>query len=151
MSTEATTKEEILAQTLDKFWETFPPVWGYIRSHIRSTATEEFDISVEQFHLLRFIRRGHCSVSELADARNISRPAASHGVDALVNKGLVSRTPSKEDRRYIKLALTDAGNALLDHVFSNTREWMKDILVDFSREDLEQAMRGMEVLKRMIG
>lgn len=144
-------KEEILEQTLERFWETVPPLWGYIRSHIRGTATEKFDISVEQFHLLRFIRKGYCSVSELANARNISRPAISHGVDALVNKGLVSRETSQEDRRYIQLTLTEAGNALLDSVFSNTRAWMKDILEDFSQAELEQANRGMEVLKRMIG
>ena len=114
-------------------------------------ATENFDISVEQFHILRFIRRGHCSVSELANVRNISRPASSQGVDALVNKGLVTRTQSKEDRRYVELELTPEGNALLDSVFQNTREWMKESLETFSQDELELAMRGMEVLKKMIG
>lgn len=140
----------LLEKTLDKFWETVPPLWGYVRAHIRAVATEDFDISVEQFHILRFIRRGHGSVSELADVRNISRPAISQGVDALVNKGLVSRTQSREDRRYVNLELTPQGNALLDSVFQNTREWMKAILGSFSREELELAIRGMEVLNKML-
>lgn len=144
-------KNDLLEHTLDKFWETVPPLWGYIRSHIRMVATEQFDISVEQFHILRFIRRGYCSVSDLADVRNISRPAVSQGVDALVNKGLVTRTQSKEDRRFIELELSPEGNALLDSVFSETRGWMHLILDDFSPEDLEDAVRGMEVLKRMVG
>jgi DNA-binding MarR family transcriptional regulator len=143
-------ESQVLEQTLDRFWETIPPLWGYIRAHIRAVATENFDISVEQFHILRYIRRGHNSVSGLADARNISRPAISQGVDALVNKGLVTRTQSKEDRRYVELKLTPEGNALLDNVFQNTREWMKESLEVFSQEELEQAMRGMEVLKKMI-
>jgi len=141
----------LLEQTLDKFWETIPPLWGYIRAHIRAVATENFDISVEQFHILRFIRRGHSSVSGLADARNISRPAISQGVDTLVHKGLVTRMQSKEDRRYVELELTPEGNALLDGVFQNTRKWMKDSLEKFSQEELELAVRGMEVLKKMIG
>ena len=140
----------LLEHTLDKFWETIPPLWGYIRAHIRTVATEDYEISVEQFHILRFIRHGHCSVSELADVRNISRPAISQGVDTLVNKGLVSRTHSKEDRRYVQLELTPEGNALLDSVFQNTRAWMKESLETFSQEELELAVRGMEVLKRMI-
>ena len=151
MTTEAPPTSQILDQTLDKFWETIPPLWGYIRAHIRAVATEDFDISVELFHILRFIRRGHCSVSELADVRNISRPAVSQGVDALVNKRLVTRTQSKEDRRFVELELTPEGNALLDSVFQNTRAWMKESLETFSQEELELAMRGMEVLKRMIG
>ena len=151
MASDTTSKSQALELTLDKFWETIPPLWGHIRAHIRAVATENFDISVEQFHLLRFIRRGHCSVSELADARNISRPAVSQGVDALVNKGLVTRTQSKEDRRYVELELTPEGNALLDSVFQNTREWMKESLETFSQEELELAVRGMEVLKKMIG
>lgn len=151
MTSEMIGKTDALEQTLDKFWETVPPLWGYIRSHIRTVATEKFDISVEQFHILRFIRHGHSSVSDLADVRKISRPAVSHGVDALVNKGLVTRTTNKEDRRYIELELTPEGNALLDSVFSATRAWMRLILEDFSQEDLEDAVRGMEVLKKMIG
>lgn len=151
MTAEKTEKTDLLEQTLDRFWETVPPLWGHIRSHIRTVATEKFDVSVEQFHILRFIRRGYCSVSDLADVRKISRPAVSHGVDAVVNKGLVTRTQNKEDRRYIQLELTPAGNALLDSVFNDTRTWMKLILEDFSQEDLETAIRGMEILKRMIG
>lgn len=150
MVLQASPANTLLEQTLDKFWESIPPLWGYIRAHIRAVATESFDISVEQFHILRFIRRGNCSVSELADAKNISRPAVSQGVDALVNKGLVTRTQSKEDRRYVELELTPEGNALLDSVFQNTRKWMKESLEAFSQEELELAMRGMEVLKKMI-
>jgi DNA-binding MarR family transcriptional regulator len=134
MVPEATTKVQVLEQTLDKFWESVPPLWSHIRAHIRAMATENFDISVEQFHILRFIRRGHCSVSELADARNISRPAVSQGVDALVNKGLVTRTQSKEDRRYVELELTPDGDALLDSVFQNTREWMRTSLERLSQK-----------------
>ena len=150
MSNPVITTDVLLQQTIDRFWETIPPLWSHIRAHIRTVATEDFDISVEQFHILRFIRRGNCSVSELADVRNISRPAVSQGVDALVHKELVTRTQSKEDRRYVELELTPEGNALLDSVFQNTREWMKSGLESFSQDELELAIRGMEILKKMI-
>ena len=150
MTPDTISKTQALEQTLDKFWETVPRMWSHIRAHIRAVATENFDISVEQFHILRYIRRGHCSVSELADARNISRPATSQSVDSLVNKGLVTRTHSKEDRRYVELELTPEGNALLDSVFQNTRGWMMVSLDKLSQEELELAIHGLEVLKKMI-
>lgn len=150
MTPGTTSKAQALDQTLDKFWETVPRMWSHIRAHIRAMAAEKFDISVEQFHILRYIRHGHGSVSELAEARNISRPATSQSVDSLVNKGLVTRTHSKEDRRYVELELTLEGNALLDSVFQNTREWMRISLDRLSQEELELAIRGLEILKKMI-
>jgi len=149
MTNTAPPGDELLERTLDHFWETIPSLWSQVRAHIRSVATENFDISVEQFHILRYIRRGRWSVSELAEAKNISRPAISQGVDVLVNKGLVTRSPNVQDRRYVQLELTPSGNALLDEVFQNTRTWMKTRLTSFAADELEDVVRGMEALKKM--
>src|SRR5512138_1156151 len=109
-----TSSERLRDQAVDRFWETVPPVWNTVRSHIRATATANYDITVEQFHVLRYVRRGPGSMAELATAKNISRPAISQAVDVLVKKGLVTRAQSTTDRRYVELTLTDSGNALLD-------------------------------------
>jgi DNA-binding MarR family transcriptional regulator len=137
-------------QAIDRFWETIPPLWNYLRSHIRTTATSNFDITVEQFHVLRHVRRGIASMSDLADAKNISRPAISQAVDVLVNKGLLTRAQSTQDRRYVELALTDAGNHLLDTVFQETREWMKDRMRALSANELETIVKAMEIMKKML-
>jgi DNA-binding MarR family transcriptional regulator len=141
------TSDEILQQTIDRFWEAVPPVWNTVRSRVRSAATQEFDISVEQFHILRHIRKGVHSVSELADVGRISRPAISQAVDALVNKGLVSRTPSTDDRRCILLELTGEGAALLDAIFGQARQWMKSKFTSLSADDLQTIMSGLALLK----
>lgn len=145
-----TSLEKMQDQAIDRFWETVPPLWNFIRSHIRATATENFDISVEQFHVLRHVRRGMCSVSELATAKNISRPAISQAVDILVHKKLLTRVQSTQDRRYVELALTNEGNALLDTVFKETRGWMKERMSTLSASELEIIARAMEVMKKML-
>ncbi len=137
-------------QAIDRFWETVPPLWNFVRSHIRTTAAEKFGISVEQFHVLRHVRRGICSVSELATAKNISRPAISQAVDLLVHKGLLTRVQSTQDRRYVELALTEGGNALLDTVFKETRGWMKKRMSALSAEELSILAKAMEVMKKMM-
>ncbi len=142
-----TPSDDILQQTIDRFWETVPPVWNTVRSRVRSAATQEFDITVEQFHILRHIRRGAHSVSELADVGRISRPAISQAVEALVNKGLVSRTQSADDRRYVRLELTQDGSALLDEIFGQARQWMKTKLSAFQPDDLQAIMAGLVLLK----
>lgn len=142
--------ERLRDQAIDRFWETVPALWNYVRSHIRTTATSKFDITVEQFHVLRHVRRGIASMSELADAKNISRPAISQAVDILVNKGLLTRAQSTQDRRYVELALTDAGNHLLDTVFKETREWMKQRMRTLTANELETIAKAMEVMKKML-
>ncbi len=145
-----TSSEKLRDQAVDRFWETVPPLWGTVRSHIRATATAKFDISVEQFHVLRYVRRGTDSMSELANAKNISRPAISQAVDVLVKKGLLTRVQSTEDRRYVDLALTDAGNNLLDTVFQETRKWMKERMCTMSADELETIAKAMEIMKKML-
>ena len=114
--------KEALRQAVETFWETFPPFWHRVRAHIRQVAAERFEISVEQFHILRNIRHGQGSVSELAEAKNISRAAISQGVDGLVNKGFITRTTEVRDRRHVRLDLTPAGDAVLDVVFEDTHQ-----------------------------
>jgi DNA-binding MarR family transcriptional regulator len=139
--------DEIIQQTIDGFWEAIPPVWNTVRSRVRSAATQEFDITVEQFHILRHIRKGAHSVSHLAEVGRISRPAISQAVDALVNKGLVSRTQSMDDRRYVQVELTLDGAALLNAIFDQARLWMKTRLSSLKADDLQTVMSGLTLLK----
>ncbi len=141
------TTDEYLKQTIDQFWETVPMVWSLIRNHLRTTATEKFDISVEQFHVLRHIRRGLTSVCDIAEARQISRSAVSQAVDMLVEKGLITRAEEKGDRRFVHLALTPDGEDLLDQVFRENRAWMMEKMASIQAEDLGRITEGLALLK----
>jgi DNA-binding MarR family transcriptional regulator len=140
----------IREQAIDRFWDTVPPLWGRIRAHIRATATAHFDVTVEQFHVLRYVRRRPGSMSELAAAKNISRPAISQAVEVLVKKGLLARLERPEDRRCVELTLTRAGNELLDTVFNETRAWMREGMKILSEEELEAITKAMPALKKMV-
>jgi len=142
--------KELREQAIDRFWETIPPLWSTIRQHIRAEATDQFDISVEQFHVLRYVRRGTNFISDLATAKNISRPAISQAVDVLVNKGMLTRTQSAEDRRFVELALTENGNNLLDTVFKETRAWMREMMSGLTDEELDTIAHAMMSLKKML-
>lgn len=142
--------ERLRDRAIDRFWETVPPLWNAVRSHIRAAATTNFDITVEQFHILRFVRKGSESLSDLAAAKNISRPAMSQAVEVLVKKGLLTRIQSTQDRRYVELALTEAGNQLLDTVVQDTRAWMKERMHRLTSAELETIAKAMEAMKKML-
>jgi DNA-binding MarR family transcriptional regulator len=144
---EQITTEENLRKTIDQFWETVPRVWNLIRSQLRTFASEQFDISVEQFHVLRHIRKGLTSVCDIADARQISRSAISQAADLLVEKGLITRRQEADDRRFVHLALTPEGENLLNQVFLQNRVWMMEKMASVSPEDLALITEGLARLK----
>ena len=148
MGTIDSAPEELLQRTIDRFWETFPTVWDRIRGNVRAIVMENYDITVEQFHILRHIRKGSGSVSELAVVKQISRPAISQAVDVLVDKGLINRRQNAEDRRYVQLELTQSGNDLLTAIFEENRIWMEKKLTSLSPEEINSILQAMEVLKR---
>lgn len=146
MSTAAKAEQE----AIDRLWETLPPVWNMIRAHIRGQATSQFDLTLEQFQILRLVRSGKCTVSEVAAARGISRPAVSQGAEGLVKKGLLKRAENPDDRRYVALTLTRPGNELLDKVFGETRSWMKARLASLTPAELRTVAEAMQALKKML-
>jgi len=147
MKKENFSTEPIVNKAIDRFWETVPPVWGRIRGNVRGIAMENYNLTVEQFHILRHIRKGNHSVSDLADAQQISRSAISQALDLLVGKGLVTRYEQAEDRRYVQLELTESGNALINAIFKKNRAWMMKKMASLNIEELNNILKAMEVLK----
>ncbi len=142
------TADDLLQQTIERFWDTVPPVWGHVRGNARSNAIKDFNLTLIQFHILRHIRHGIHSVGELAEKQQISRPAVSQAVDMLVEKGLVARQQDKQDRRFLQLALTENGSSLLNAVFSKNRRWMAEKMASLKPDELETIIAAMIILKR---
>ena len=139
--------DSTLPHTIDQFWDSVPRVWHIIRGNVRTIASEQFGISVEQFHVLRHIRKGLTSVRDIAEARQISRPAVSQAAELLVAKGLITRREAAGDRRFVHLALTPAGEALLDAIFAHNRAWMQAKMASLNSEDLTLITQGLALLK----
>jgi len=132
---------------IDKFWESVPPAWRQTRTQIRRIAFEKFQISEEQFQVLRRIRRGSTSVSALADASQTSRSAVSKAVDGLVQKGLVSRQQDPSDRRNIPLALTGEGQRVMEAIFNEAEAWLSARFACLTSEETKVLLQGMESLR----
>jgi DNA-binding MarR family transcriptional regulator len=144
---ETIAREDVLRQSIDQFWDSVPASWNQIRCHLRQIASEQFNISVEQFHVLRLIRRGLTSVSMIADSRQTSRPAVSQAAEILVRRGYITRRQEENDRRYVHLALTPAGEDLLNQIHQQNRAWMMEKMSGLSAGDLARITEGLALLK----
>jgi len=135
-----------LSQTVDLVLETLPPVWDRIRSNLRAAATGRFGISLDQFHILRHIRKGFQSVGDLAEKRQVSRPAISQAVHALVVKELVTARQESGDRRRVRLELTAYAREVLDANFASNRSWMEEKMAALSAAELATVQAAMRIL-----
>ncbi len=135
---------------IEKFWESVPAAWFVTREKIRSAAAEQVGLTVEQFQVLRRIRRGIDSVSAIAADKSSSRPAVSAAVDGLVTRGLVTRQTDQRDRRHIHLALTPAGQNALSAIYEQSEAWLAQRFALLTPAEQEQLQTGMELLRRVI-
>ena len=141
-------QNEYLNQAADRFWETVPTVWDQVRENLRGTATSRLDITIGQFHILRFIRRGKNTVCQLAEARQISRSAVSQSVELLVQKGYIARQKRSGDRRYEKLELTEKGSELLNLAYNENHKWIMNQLSNLAPDELDSMLLGLESLRK---
>jgi DNA-binding MarR family transcriptional regulator len=143
-------KDLALSAAITRFWETVPPVWHSVRDNVRGYAAADYGLTVEQFYVLRHIRRGARTVSDLAAARKISNSAISQSVEVLVEKGLLSRSSQQGDRRFVYLALTDEGDKILSAIFEKNHAWMEDKLATLAQPELQIIVQAMNLLEEKL-
>lgn len=75
------------------------------------------DLSAPQMNMIMVIRvRDAVSVTELAALLGVSPPSASTMVERLVERGLLTRTPSAQDRRRVDIRVSPQAIELIERV-----------------------------------
>lgn len=117
-------------------------------AHLSANKNRRFDdLSVAQLHMLMIVRMcDQVSVKELSALLGVSPPAASMMVDKLVEKKLLNREPSTEDRR--KVVITVSPEVRSD--FEQLEEVVFKSFVDLVKNiGLETAIKWCEVLEKV--
>ncbi|WP_433173117.1 MarR family winged helix-turn-helix transcriptional regulator [Actinoallomurus sp. CA-150999] len=92
---------------------------------------------------------GPLPVGELARRMSVSTPTVSHIVDALVKLQLITRRSDPRDRRVCRLAVSDAGDELLDELGRRSTGFLADRirrLPTDQRVNLAAALPALETL-----
>src|SRR3982075_56437 len=109
---------------------------------------EETGLGLSDFGVLEvLLHKGPLPVNTIGPVVDLTAGSISIAVDRLVEKGLVSRVESAEDRRVRIVALTPRGKSLIDSAFRKHSGQMKRAFAELSSEEL----RGLEAALKKIG
>jgi DNA-binding MarR family transcriptional regulator len=101
----------------------------------RSLADAGDEVTLTQYRsLVVLASRGPQTMATLADAVAVTAPTASRLCDRLVRKGLVRRRTDPNDRRQVRIALTETGRQLIDAVSIRRRREITDLLATIPPE-----------------
>lgn len=87
------------------------------REIARELESECCGVSLSQCHVLMEIRElGESTIKDLSEILELDKSTLSRTVDGMLNIGLVNREIDPEDRRFMKLSLTEQGKKLADSI-----------------------------------
>ncbi len=132
----------------DRLFEVLPRTVRRMRQETRTRFGR--NLSVPQVRAVMFLRRHPgASLSSLADQIGISRPAASVLVDALVAHGLARRAPDPDERRRIRLSLTEDGATTAAEARTAARGWLSVALADLDPDARATLAGAVAILDRL--
>jgi DNA-binding MarR family transcriptional regulator len=108
-------------------------------------AVGELDLSISQIRILHLLNGPlpEASLKGLADEIGLSMPAVSRSVDALVHRGLVTRTENDTDRRLKAVRATDEARALIDRLTELRVAGISDFVETLSDEERGQLSQAL--------
>jgi len=103
----------------------------------------EIGLSLPQYRLLLFVRRGPQRAADLATQAAVRRPTLTALVDGLEKEGLLIRCAVEGDRRGIRLELTPKGSEMLDRAEDHLVKLLDHML---EHGDRTRVLDGLEEL-----
>ncbi|APA63428.1 MAG: MarR family transcriptional regulator [Maribacter dokdonensis] len=106
-----------------------------------SMVLKPFDISVQQFNVLRILRGQNGKPANLStiNERMVTKMSnTTRLVDKLILKGYVNRTVCEKNRRKVEIVITEDGLNILKQIDGILFEAEENMLKNFTEEELHQ-------------
>ncbi|MFZ2057950.1 MAG: MarR family transcriptional regulator [Acidimicrobiales bacterium] len=113
----------------------------------RELRDEPHAVTGHQLSVLTYLRGQSVTMRELARELDVGESAATAVVDRLVRQGLVVRRDDPTDRRVVRLALSDTGEALVTKLHTTACQKAASLLMALSDDQLTQLVTTMETLE----
>jgi DNA-binding MarR family transcriptional regulator len=84
----------------------------------------------------------------LAERMDVSQASATGIVDRMEQRGLVERRRGDDDRRVVRVALTDLGRETMDGFAAERRDRLAEILGELTDEELASFLVGLRGMRR---
>lgn len=126
-----------------------------IRKIVRSVDIEskkiqkEYGVSIPQVLCLNFLHDSNnyqATQGEIRKFLNLNSSTVSGIINRLEKKGYLARLPKSGDKRVVNIALTSAGDKLLDTIPSLLHEQLSEKLAHLDVNTLQQVEEGLDTL-----
>lgn len=110
---------------------------------------KKFDITPEQFNVLRILRGSHPETLMLAEitARMLDKSSnCTRLVEKLRQKGFVQRKICEDNRRQVDISITDKGLSLLKKIDSDNSNWISNA-ADITKAEAKELNRILDKLR----
>jgi DNA-binding MarR family transcriptional regulator len=122
-----------------------------VRTHRRLRQEAGADLSPTLLAALGTIsRHGPLTPSELAERERIQRPTATRLLGRLEAPGYIARTPDPHDGRSALVAVTPAGQALLEDLRHRKDAYLARRLRTLSADDRATLRHASDILERLL-
>ncbi len=122
---------------------------GMVRKH-KDDLTEGL-LTLPQFLALDLIDREEgMKMKDIAQQLNISLPAATGMMDRLYHYGMIKREADTNDRRIVKIVLTDKGRKTLNNTRDARRKAIEDVFGKLSQKEREEYLNILRKIKKIL-
>jgi len=103
-----------------------------------------FDFSISQFKTMGAFREDTVyTMGELSKNASVTMPTMTEMIDNLEREGIAERIRDSQDRRVVKVHLTEKGKQLRKKFMDKRRNELKNILSNLSKEDRGELMNAL--------
>lgn len=122
-----------------------------LRAARRLRAEHTAGITDAQYAVLAVLSvHGPLTPGDLAEREGVQPPSMTRTVAALTEQGLVERAPNPEDRRQVRITLTDAGRAVVRETRRRRDAWLARRLADLTPAEREVVAQATAILTRIV-
>lgn len=106
--------------------------------------TRETGLSLSQVHtLFRLHFQSSCPVTDLGESLELTKAAASHLAQRLVEMNLLERAEDPSDRRVRLLRLTPQGQRFVQRMLASRHAWLRHLTAGLTREQQAEVVRAL--------
>ncbi|WP_245947921.1 MarR family winged helix-turn-helix transcriptional regulator [Billgrantia montanilacus] len=112
---------------------------------------ERYQLNIAQWRVLAWL--SHCdelTAKKVCAYTNMDKARVSRAIQALEDRGLISRTPSPRDQRLHDLHLTPAGQALLAELIPAAQAWEAELVATLTAGEYRDLLNVMRKLERQL-
>ena len=124
----------------------------YIAGIIKQKGREllsSYTITPPQFVALQWLfEHGDMTIGDLSNKMFLAFSTTTDLVDRMEKNELVIRVRDEHDRRVVRIHLLKEGERIIEEVIRKRRDYLQDVLTDFSAGEVEQLSALLEKLHR---